>query len=346
MTSPVRSLKLRVSEVIRETADALSLVFETEDAETAVPSYRPGQFLTLRIPCGHEGHVARSYSLSGSPYSGEGLKVTVKRIAGGVASNWLCDNAVAGLELEALAPAGVFGPGELDRDFLLIAAGSGITPIMSILTSALSEGHGRIVLFYVNRDGEAVIFDAALQALARSYPDRLTMHHWRTAEAGRPTRPALQALTSPYAAFDAFICGPRGFMDEACQALVRNGMPSSRIAVEEFSSLVGDPFNQSVAVAPPDGGPAVNLEVDLHGTVHHLSWPEETPLLDLLLSQGIDAPYFCREGACHTCTGTLAAGRVRMPAEGIIEADGDRALILACQTLPDGVDATVRFLNS
>ncbi len=132
--------------------------------------------------------MARCYSLCSSPFTGDPMTVTVKRTDGGYASNWLCDHAHPGMKLHVLAPSGTFVPKTLDADFLLLAAGSGITPMMSICKSALAEGGGQVVLVYANRDENSVIFGAALRELAAKYPDRLTVVHWLEIRAGTADR--------------------------------------------------------------------------------------------------------------------------------------------------------------
>ena len=151
------------------------------------------------MPSDRTGSVARCYSLCSSPFTGDPLTVTVKRTDGGYASNWLCDNAHAGMRIHVLAPSGTFVPKTLDTDFLLLAAGSGITPMMAILKSALSEGGGKVVLVYANRDEKSVIFAAALRELAAKYPDRLTVVHWLESVQGLPNAAALGSLVAPYA---------------------------------------------------------------------------------------------------------------------------------------------------
>ena len=157
-------LELQIAEVVAETDDARSLVFAVPDApgDPDIPPerlrYAPGQFLTLRVPSDRTGSVARCYSLCSSPFTDDALTVTVKRTADGYASNWLCDHAHAGMRIHVLAPSGTFVPKTLDDDFLLLAAGSGITPIMSICKSALAEGSGQVTLIYANRDERSVIF--------------------------------------------------------------------------------------------------------------------------------------------------------------------------------------------
>ena len=152
------------------------------------------------MPSDRTGSVARCYSLCSSPFTGDALTVTVKRTADGYASNWLCDNAHPGMKMHVLAPSGTFVPKTLDTDFLLLAAGSGITPMMAILKSALSEGSGKVTLVYANRDENSVIFAEALRELAAKYPDRLTVVHWLESVQGLPSAAALAELVAPYTA--------------------------------------------------------------------------------------------------------------------------------------------------
>jgi len=141
-----------VAEVVAETDQACSLVLDIPAGLADVFAYRPGQFLTVRVPLPAGGSVARCYSMSSSPHAGQPPAVTVKRMPSGYASNWIADNVTAGSVLDLLPPAGTFTPRTLDSDFLLFAGGSGITPVMSILKSALVAGRGRIVLVYANAD--------------------------------------------------------------------------------------------------------------------------------------------------------------------------------------------------
>ncbi|MFJ6461611.1 2Fe-2S iron-sulfur cluster-binding protein [Streptomyces sp. NPDC091387] len=329
-------LTVRVVQVIRETADAHSLVLEPADGERARFTYRPGQFLTVRVPSERPGGAARCYSLCSSPARDEHLKVTVKRTVGGYASHWICDHVTEGDTLEVLRPAGTFTPDSLDGDFLLCAAGSGITPVMSILVSALHAGTGAVTLLYANRDERSVIFRDELAALAEEYGDRLTVLHWLESVQGRPTASGLRALASPYAGRPAFVCGPGPFMDLATGALTGLGVPPDRITVERFTSLTGDPFAERGPAPEPEGaGPAGTAEVELDGVRHTVRWPRDTPLLDVLLAAGLDAPYSCREGNCSACACLLTEGEVAMERNEVLDAtDLADGLILACQARP------------
>lgn len=338
-------LQVHVAEVVEETADARSLVFDIPEDAADKFSYAPGQYLTLRIPSDRTGSVARCYSLSSSPHTGDKLTVTVKRTADGYGSNWLCDNAHPGLQMHVLAPSGVFVPKDLDRDLLLMAAGSGITPMMAICKSALSQGSGKVVLVYANRDEKSVIFGSALRELTGRYPERLTVIHWLESVQGLPSPAALAALAAPFGSYEAFICGPGPFMDASETALKGNGMPGDRVHIEVFRSLESDPFAQIVLAEPTDDDePPASATVELDGQTHTVSWPRDTVLLDVLLAKGLDAPFSCREGHCMTCACILKKGKVRMLVnDALSQNDIDDGYILACQSVPESEDATVTF---
>jgi 3-ketosteroid 9alpha-monooxygenase subunit B len=341
-------LELQVAEVVAETDDARSLVFAVPDGpnDPGIPAerlrYAPGQFLTLRVPSDRTGSVARCYSLCTSPYTDDALTVTVKRTADGYASNWLCDNAHKGMRIHVLAPSGNFVPKTLDDDFLLMAAGSGITPIMAICKSALAEGSGQVALLYANRDDRSVIFRDALRELAAKYPDRLTVVHWLESLQGLPSATALAKLAAAYTDRPAFICGPGPFMQASREALEALKVSAQQVHIEVFKSLDSDPF---AAVKIEDAGdePPATAVVQLDGETHTVSWPRNAKLLDVLLAAGLDAPFSCREGHCGACACTLRSGNVNMEVNDVLEQqDLDDGLILACQSHPetDSVEVT------
>ncbi|MET9229100.1 ferredoxin--NADP reductase [Lentzea sp. NPDC003310] len=305
--------RLRVEAVVEETADARSFVLSG-----ASFSPRPGQFLTVRA-----GEVARCYSLSSAP--GEPLKITVKRTPDGYGSRWMCSELRAGMELDVLAPAGVFTPSSLDGTLLAFAAGSGITPVMSIIRAVLTGGSGRVFLFYANRDESSVIFAAELAELARAHPDRLTVVHWLESVQGLPH--GLRAFVRP--CDEAFVCGPAPFMEAARQAL--HDVPV--VHVEKFVSLSSDPFSSVEPLV--DDRPDAVVEVELDGERHRFPWPARTKLLDLLLDNGLDAPYSCREGACSACACRLVEGEVKMLNNDVLDSeDIAEGIVLACQSVP------------
>ena len=347
-------LELQIAEVVAETDEARSLVFAVPKAQgdPDIPPerlrYAPGQFLTLRVPSERTGSVARCYSLCSSPFTDDALTVTVKRTAGGYASNWLCDHAHKGMRVHVLAPSGNFVPKTLDDDFLLMAAGSGITPIMSICKSGLAEGSGQVTLLYANRDDRSVIFADALRELSAKYPDRLTVVHWLESLQGLPSATALAKLAAPYTDRPVFICGPGPFMDAARVALDALKVPAAQVHIEVFKSLESDPF---AAVKVPDtdecadnGAPPATAVVELDGETHTVSWPRNAKLLDVLLAKGLDAPFSCREGHCGACACTLRSGKVNMEVNDVLEQqDLDDGLILACQSRPESDSVEVTY---
>lgn len=328
-----RPLTVRVVEVVRETRDAHSLVLEPV-GDPAHFTYRPGQFLTIRIPSSRPEGAARCYSLSSSPVCDDKLKVTVKRTRDGYGSNWICDHVREGAVLEVLRPAGTFTPASLDEDLLLLAAGSGVTPIMSILTSCLRGGRAAVTLVYANRDENSVIFREELVALAGEYGNRLTVVHWLESVQALPTPVGLAALARPYAGREAFVCGPGPFMALATGVLAGLDVPGHRVHVERFESLATDPFAEP-EIALDGAAPASTVDVALDGERRTLAWPRANKLLDVLLHAGLDAPYSCREGSCSACACTLLAGEVTLERNTVLdEQDLADGLILSCQAIP------------
>ena len=332
-----RSVVLTVSGVVEETPDSRSLVFDVPADLADKFAYKPGQFLTLRIPSDRTGSVARCYSLASSPFTDDAPKVTVKRTAEGYGSNWLCDNVAVGDTLEVLPPSGVFTPKSLDHDFLLFAAGSGVTPVISILKSALTEGSGKVVLFYANRDEKSVIFAEELRTLASRYPSRLVSIHWLETVQGLPSVDQLASAVAPYLRHEAFMCGPAPFMDTIHKALADAGMPRGQVHAEVFNSLAGDPFRDAdvVEVTEDEAADAATVEVELDGEIHNLSWPRKQTLVDIMLAKGIDVPYSCQEGECGSCACTVLEGKVEMENSEILDPeDIESGYILGCQARP------------
>ena len=334
-------LTLRVAQVIEETADARSLVFEVPESLAGRFRYRPGQFLTLRVPF-EGGWLPRCYSLSSTPLLDEPLRVTVKRVAGGRASSWLCEALQEGQALQVLAPAGVFVPRALDGDLLLFAGGSGVTPVLSILRSALLAGQGRILLVYANRDERSVIFREQLRQLASAHPQRLQVVHWLDSVQGIPGSQQLAELARPFSAAEAFICGPGPFMDAAVTALTSLGMPAGLVHVERFVSLPGE--GEALSQQASDAAMAAQLVVRLDGEEHSLAVDNGETLLDAMHRAGLNPPSACRVGGCASCMCTLDSGEVELLVNDALDA-GELAegWILACQAVPTTAHLRIRF---
>jgi len=380
--SDPRYVPLRVRAVVDETADAKSFVFDLPPEQAQAFAYRPGQFVTLRLPVhGRDApHLPRSYSMSSAPGLDEGLRVTVKRVAGGLGSNWLCDHLRAGDTLQVLPPAGVFTPRSLDGDFVLLAGGSGITPVLSILRSVLARGAGRVALLYANRDERSVIFRDLLNELSRAQPERLQVQHWLDSVQGVPTVPQLAAWLRPWSAASLFVCGPGPFMDATVQAAAQAGLSDEQVHVERFVSL---PLEGAVAAplapvpsdgpgqaatpattpaATPTASPAVptmaprpdegatapideaQLEIELHGEVHHVACGGEETLLEAALRHKLPAPYSCQAGLCAACMCRVVEGQVHMRHNDALDARDLRlGWVLGCQSVPRTAVVKVKY---
>ena len=275
--------------------------------------------------------MARCYSLSSSPLLGERPAITVKRTEGGYASNWILDQVAAGTVLDLLPPAGTFSPRSLDGDFLLFAAGSGITPVMSILKSALAAGRGRVVLVYANRDERSVIFGPVLRELV---PPRPAGWSWCTGStrcsACRPPRRS-RPWPGRTPSHEAYICGPDPYLALVREALGQLGVPARRVHVERFLSLAENPFEETPV---PAGGLAATLSVTLDGATTGCRGRPAPGCSTCSSTPGLDAPYSCRQGICGACACQLTGGEVEMAHNEVLE-DGDLAegYILACQSL-------------
>ena len=337
---------LRVRAVVDETHDTKSVAFDVPPELASAFAYQPGQFLTLRL--GIDGrHVPRCYSMSSAPGVDDAPRVTVKRVTSGRGSNWVCDNVRAGDTIEVMAPSGVFHPRSLDGDFLLLAGGSGITPVFSILRSVLAKGSGRITLLYANRDEKSVIFQSELKALAEAHPARLTVIHWLDSVQGVPSVVQLAEFARPSLAAQAFICGPGPFMDAMVAALDHAGMDSERVHVERFVSLPDEEDVAAINAAAP--APTVSIEratveMELDGEVHVLSVGGDETLLDAALKAGINAPHSCQAGMCASCMCQVVEGEVHLRHNEVLDAkDLAKRWTLSCQALPTTEHVKVRF---
>jgi 3-ketosteroid 9alpha-monooxygenase subunit B len=344
------ALQVTVVDVVEETGDARSLVLRAPSPL----AYRSGQFLTVAVPSDRTGVVARCYSLSSAPHESDLLKVTVKRTAEGYASNWICDHVQPGHSLTILPPSGIFTPADLDADLLMFAGGSGITPVISIVKSALAQRSGHIVLVYANRDEGSVIFARELAELAEKYVDRFVLVHWLESLLGLPTADRLRPIAEYFTSYDAFVCGPAPFMSGVMSMLKEVGFPRERRHQEKFVSLGGNPFGDAAVVVedpgaeeaePPRRTEPARVAGDLDGEPFSFDdWPPDQPLLDFLLSKGLQAPYSCREGHCSACACLLQEGEVAMKANDVLDeddlADGVR---LACQSLPVSDAVTITY---
>ena len=347
------SYQLYVAEVIEETDDARSVVFEVPSELQETFAYTPGQFLTVAVPSDRTGLVARCYSLSSAPHSGR-HQITVKRTVDGYASNWIVENLKAGDTLRVLPPSGIFTPKDIDADFLLFGGGSGITPVMSIARTALEKGTGKVVLFYANEDVSSVIFARQLSELVEEYADRFTVVHWLVSLQGLPSEKQLALFASYFMSYTAFVCGPAPYMKAVTNALKKLGFPRERRHQEKFVSLGGNPFGEVEEVLaaqkelhdaddhddsddeePAFAGP-ISVEVEIDGQQHTFDdWTGSEVLLEFLESKGVDAPFSCREGQCSACACLVLEGDVKLMHNEVLDKDDlGEGIRLACQAKP------------
>ena len=346
------SYVLRVADVVEETADARSVVFEVPSELQETFAYTPGQFLTVAVPSEQTGLVARCYSLSSAPHSGR-HQITVKRTVDGYASNWIVENLKPGDTMRVLPPSGIFTPKDVDADFLLFAAGSGITPVISIARTALEKGTGKVVLLYANEDESSVIFAGQLRELAEEYADRFTVVHWLVSVQGLPSQQKLATFASYFDSHTAFVCGPAPFMKATTDALKELGFPRERRHQEKFVSLGGNPFGEveevlaaqkeledaddhedSDDVAAVTGPIAV--EVQLDGQQYSFDdWHGDKVLLEYLEEKGVDAPFSCREGNCSACACMVLEGDLKLQHNEVLDKDDlAEGIRLVCQARP------------
>jgi ring-1,2-phenylacetyl-CoA epoxidase subunit PaaE len=347
MSSIPRFHRLAVADLRRESADAVSLTFAIPRELADDYHFAPGQYLTLRTTMDGE-EVRRSYSICSGPDDGE-LRIAVKKVDGGAFSNWAAEELKAGDQLDVMTPTGRFGiahaPDEA-RVYVGFAAGSGITPILSIVKGVLAcEPHSRFFLFYGNRSAGGMLFREALEELKDRFMQRLSVFHVISGEEqdipilhgrldGDKVRVLLRSLVPAASVDHVFICGPIG-MSEDIEATCRDiGIADDRIHVERFvSEFGGRPRPKAVvqATAPPKA--MASLIID--GKRRDVPVAEDESILDAALRAGMDLPFACKGGMCSTCRAKLVKGDARMEVNYSLEPWELKAgFILTCQARP------------
>jgi 3-ketosteroid 9alpha-monooxygenase subunit B len=322
--------QLRIAKIVQETPDARSFVLEVPAELAAQFKYRAGQFLTFKVP--HEqGAFDRCYSLSSAPESdGAHLKVTVKRVEGGKGSNWFNDALKEGTSLHVLPPAGRFVLKDSGTaPLLLFGAGSGITPMMSLIKSALKAGTRRIRLFYANRDKPSIIFDKELLELIAAHATRLEVIHHLDADQGLTTAQEILAAMKGFEGAEAYLCGPGPFMTLVERTLIDAGMPRDKVLVERFEAS----GNDAVPVEQEEGD-VIPSEITIHfeGKVHKVAYKKGQTILEAARMGGLNPLSSCEEGFCASCAAKSIKGKIVL-AKNDIYTDDDLAnnWILTCQ---------------
>jgi len=337
--------ELKVSAVIRETLDSCSVVFEIPKQLQSEFRYRAGQFLTLRIPFGGK-QLSRSYSLASSPDCDAEHKITVKRVADGRISNWINDNVATGDVLQCLPPGGLFTLNDDGNDLAMFAAGSGITPVISILKSALATTERRVRVVYANRDRGSVIFREELDRLASKYGPRLELVYRHDDPDGFVDVVQVRQWSADRRSAEYYVCGPAAFMSTVERGLLEEGIEERRIHIERFVSPP-DPDDRSTSTsdAGVDGAttPSV-ITVHLDGVAHSVPYGEGQTVLVACQTAGLRPPFSCTEAFCGCCMAKLTSGRVHMRNNDFLsKKEIAQGWVLTCQSIPLTEDVEIRY---
>jgi 3-ketosteroid 9alpha-monooxygenase subunit B len=329
---------LRVRRVVRETAEANSFVLDVPAELRRAFAYEAGQFCTFRLWIDGQPHL-RCYSMSSAPAVDAEMQVTVKGVPDGVVSNWMNDTLAAGDVVEATCPAGVFCLGPGDGDVVALSAGSGITPVYSLVKTALATTSRRVRLLYANRDRDSVIFGAELDALVERYAGRLDVVHHLDCDQGFVDHEALGPFLGPAPEAEYYICGPAGFMDVVESTLLTQDVDAGRIHIERFT-----PPEQPDPPAPSSADPtACQITIDLAGRTGTTDHRPGTTILQTARQLGMAPPFSCESGSCATCMAKVVEGAATMHVNNALTddevADG---WVLTCQAVP--TTASVRVV--
>jgi 3-ketosteroid 9alpha-monooxygenase subunit B len=347
---------LRVKEVVQETHDTRSFVLDVPAELADTFEYAAGQFCTFRVRIAGEQHL-RSYSMSSAPETDRDLTVTVKRVVGGVVSNWFNDRVAAGDVVEVTRPAGVFCVGEGQQPVVAFCGGSGITPVMSIAKSALAATVRPVRLLYANRDRASVIFADELRSLGDRYAGRVDVRLHLDTDGGfldPGTVAEFAASAAPGLDGDFYICGPGPFMDLVEATLLGAGVDAGRISIERF-----DGPGEAAAPAPAEGTGAAaagaesagadadvpdSVTLILGGRKVTVGYQAGDTVLQTARRGGLQAPFSCEAGDCATCMAIVREGSATMRVNNALTPDEvDEGWVLTCQALPRGRTVTVEY---
>ncbi len=356
---------LRVAEKYTETEDAVSITFDIPQDLKGAFSYLPGQYLTIETDNGEET-IARQYSLSSTPGVHNVLRITVKKVEGGIVSTWLVDRTSKGDVLETQVPRGRFFK-EIDQPshVVLLAAGSGIAPILSIVRWLLeNEEDHKVTLVYGNRTPESVILATEVEELEGRYPDRCFVEHimsransdWLGAT-GRIDRSYIQKRFPDWddRSNDLptifYMCGPEGFMDAAESTFQEFGIPLKHIHRESFDMILEDDGEEpglevNGTESVDEVGETTKIVVVVGGEEYEASWKKGEDILSALLRAEADVPFSCQEGTCSSCISKLTVGQIEAR-PGVLQTlrqeDLDEGLTLACLSKPKTKNIRIDF---
>jgi ring-1,2-phenylacetyl-CoA epoxidase subunit PaaE len=344
MSTTPKFHRLTVRDLRRETADAISMTFDVPQDMVGDYAFAPGQYLTLRTTLDGE-EVRRSYSICSGPDDGE-MRIAVKKVDGGAFSSWAIEQLKAGDAIDVMTPTGRFGVTHAQDQARLhvgFAAGSGITPIISIIRGVLArEPQSRFFLFYGNRTANDVLFREALEEMKDRFMGRLSLFYVLSQEEqdlpilhGRLDRAKVEVLLRamvPAAAVDhVFVCGPIAMSEEIEATCVGLGIAPDRIHVERFVSEFGGKPRPKALIAP-EAPPAAIASLIVDGKRKDVPVAEGEAILDAALRAGMDLPYACKGGMCSTCRARVVEGETRMDVNYSLEPWELKAgFVLTCQ---------------
>jgi 3-ketosteroid 9alpha-monooxygenase subunit B len=327
---------LEVVDVVDETADTRSFVLDIPPALEKTFAYAAGQFCTFRATIGGES-VARCYSMSSSPDTGDRYTVTVKRVPEGRMSNWMNDALAPGDTIEVMPPAGLFVLRETDVPIVAFAGGSGITPVISIIKTALAATTRPISLVYANRTADAVIFAAELERLRSRSGGRLTVHHHLDSERGFLDAAQCAALVGHHADADFYLCGPGPYMDTVEAGLSMRSVARDRLFIERFVVPADAPADEEVSATE-------SLVIRLDRRKRAIRYQAGDTVLEAARRAGLSPPFSCEAGSCATCMAHLDAGSVKMRVNNALSpAEVDAGWVLTCQAIPMSPEVVVNY---
>lgn len=327
---------LEVVEVIDETPDARSFVLDIPPALEETFVYRAGQFCTFRSTLGGES-VVRCYSMSSSPETDDRFVTTVKRVPGGKMSNWMNDELSPGDTVEAMRPAGVFVLRENDAPIVAFAGGSGITPVFSILKTALATTKREIRLIYANRSKDSVIFERDLARLGEESRGRLSIHHHLDSAGGRLDAAACAALVGNRGSADFYVCGPAPFMGVVESGLASLGVGADNVFIERFAL-------EEDADVPVEAADTESVVLRLGGEERTARYQAGDTLLATARRAGLKPPFSCEAGNCATCMARLEKGSVSMRVNNALSTEEvDEGWVLTCQAKPTSREVVVDY---
>jgi ring-1,2-phenylacetyl-CoA epoxidase subunit PaaE len=348
--------RLAVNDLRRETSDAVSMTFSIPRELADDYTFAPGQYLTLRATMDGE-EVRRSYSICSGPDDGE-LRIAVKKVDGGAFSSWAADELKAGDQLDVMTPTGRFGvmpQPDQARVYVGFAAGSGITPILSLVKGVLArEPKSRFFLFYGNRSTAGVMFLEALEDLKDRFLQRFSLFHVISGEEqdvpilhgrldGEKVRVLLQSLVPASEVDHVFVCGPTGMSEDIEKTCRDIGIAEDRIHVERFVSEFGGKPRPKKVVAP-GAPPKAIASLIIDGKRREVPVAEDEAVLDAALRAGVDLPFACKGGMCSTCRAKLVEGEAAMDVNYSLEPWELKAgFILTCQAKPVSQQVVVDY---